>query len=103
MDRTHTFYFTVLSVDLCSDTRNNFVHQPHNNKTHNNIIMNISWINILFEFVGMSMSTCFPQDDCYTIILSIYDQLGDAADCSIGGCHVRTYKETITVDWYVAQ
>ena len=40
-------------------------------------------VDLLAEFVFVSMSICSPQDDYYTSIPSIYVLLGDAVDCYI--------------------
>jgi len=34
-------------------------------------------------YIVMSVSICSHKDNYYTIIPSIYDQLGDSVDCSI--------------------
>ena len=40
-------------------------------------------VNLLVEFVVMSVFICSPQDVYSTNIPSIYVHLGDAVDCSI--------------------
>ena len=40
-------------------------------------------VNLLVEFVVMSVFIRSHKDNYYTIIPSIYDQLGDSVDCYV--------------------
>ena len=52
-------------------------------------------VNLLVEFVVMSVSIHFTQDNYYTIIPSIYVQLGGAVDCFICGVML------VWMTWYM--
>ena len=57
------------------------------------LVMMMNYVNLLVEFVAMSVSIRTPKNNNFTIIPTIYVQLGDAVDNSIQWCHVGT------VDW----
>ena len=47
------------------------------------MIMMVDYVNLLVEYVIMSVTILSHNDNYYTIILSIYVRSGEAVDCFI--------------------